>query len=127
MQVDEAGDAAFGAARADHRVAFGEAAAQDAPDRQLAAMRRMQRFHHLRQRRAAVGHAQASPRLGEGRRFVPQRLEQARHAVAAIGRTDQHRDHVTLAQLARQIVEDAVARRLDVGEEFLHQLVVVIG
>ena len=43
------------------------------------------------------------------------------------GGADQHRHGEALAQLAGEVVEDAVARRLDLLEQLLHQLIVMIG
>ena len=60
-------------------------------------------------------------------RLVAQRLEQAGDAVAGLGRADQHRRDEALAQVAGEVVENLVARRLDVGDQLLHQRVVVIG
>ena len=65
--------------------------------------------------------------VGDTGRFVAQRLHQAQHAVGAGRRAEQHRADETLAQFLGQIVEDLVARRLDVLEQLLHQLVVVVG
>ena len=58
---------------------------------------------------------------------MPQRLHQAEHAIGARGDADQDRADQPVAQLLGEIVEHLVARRRDVGEQLLHQLVVVIG
>ena len=58
---------------------------------------------------------------------MPQRLEKPQHAIAAGGNAKQHRAHDTVAQFLGEIVEHFVARRLDILEQLLHQLVVVIG
>ena len=58
---------------------------------------------------------------------MAERLEQAQHAIGARRGAHQHRAHEPVAQLASEIVEYFVARRLDVLEQLLHQLVVVIG
>jgi hypothetical protein len=58
---------------------------------------------------------------------MAQGLHQAPHAVGAGRRAEQHGADETLAQLLGQIVEDLIARRLDVLEQLLHQLVVVVG
>ena len=63
----------------------------------------------------------------DSRRFVAQRLQQAAHAVGAGGGADQHRTDEAVAQFLGEVVEDLVARRRDVLEQLLHQLVVVIG
>src|SRR5688572_16597835 len=90
-------------------------------------MRRVQRFHDLRQRRAAAVDAEPGAGLSEAGRLVAEGLEKARDAVAAVGRADQHWHYLTLAQLAREVLEDPVARRLDVGKELFHEAVVVVG
>ena len=58
---------------------------------------------------------------------MAQRLHQPQHAVGARRRADQHRADQAVAQLLGEIVEHLVARRLDVLEQLLHQLVVVVG
>ena len=90
-------------------------------------MRRVHRAHGLADRRARIGDAEARAGLRDGRGLVPQGLQQARDAIAAFGRADQHRHDMAVAQFAREIVEHLIARRLDVGNQFLHQRVVVIG
>ena len=72
-------------------------------------------------------HAETLGGLGDAGRLVPQRLQQPQHAVGARGRAHQHRTNQPLAQFAGEIVEYLVARRLNVFEQLLHQLVVVIG
>ena len=59
-------------------------------------------------------------------RLMPQRLQQPVDAMAAFRRAEQHGADLALAQILGQIVEHTVARRLDVAEKLLHQLVVVI-
>jgi hypothetical protein len=49
------------------------------------------------------------------------------HAVGARGRAEQHGTDQALAQFLGKIVEDLVARRLNVFEQLLHQLVVMVG
>ena len=61
------------------------------------------------------------------RRLVPQRLHQAQHAVGAGGDPDQDRAHQAVAEFLGEIVEHAVARRRDIRQQLLHQLVVVVG
>ena len=73
------------------------------------------------------GHAEPVARRGHGRRFVAQRLQQAGDAVAPVGRAEQHRHRMALAQFLAQIVEHLVARRLDLLDQLFHQRVVVIG
>ena len=121
------GDAVFAAIGAEHGRTVGEGAAQNAHDRQLAAVRRVHRAHGLTDRRTRIGDAEARARLRDRRGLVAQGLQQARDAIAALGRADQHRHDMAVAQFAREIVEHLIARRLDVGNQFLHQRVVVIG
>jgi hypothetical protein len=58
---------------------------------------------------------------------MPQRLQQAENAVCTARSPHQDRAHQTFAQFTGQIVEYLVARRLDVLQQLLHQLVVMIG
>ena len=91
-------------------------------------MRGVLRLEHIGDRvLAGRFHAEAFGGLGDTGRLVAQRLQQPQHAVRARRRAHQHRTDQPLAQFARQIVEHLVARRLDVFEQLLHQLVVVIG
>ena len=100
---------------------------QQAGDRHLAAVGGVEGLEHQRQRVVAGLDAEARDGLGHAGRFMAQRLEQAQHAVRAGGDAEQHRDDQTIAQFLGEIVEYLVARRLDVLEQLLHQLVVVIG
>ena len=65
--------------------------------------------------------------IRDARRLMTQRLQQPRDASAALRRADEQRRDEARAQFLRQIVEDLIARRLDVGNELFHQRVVVIG
>ena len=47
--------------------------------------------------------------------------------MACLRRADQHRRDQALAEILGQVVENLVARRLDVGNQLLHQRIVVIG
>ena len=58
---------------------------------------------------------------------MTQRLEKPQHAIGAGRGAHQNRTHQAVAQFAGQIVEDLVARRLNIIEQLLHQLVVVVG
>ena len=58
---------------------------------------------------------------------MAQRLHQPQHAIGARGRAEQDRTDETLAHFLGQIVEYLVARRLNVFQQLLHQLVVVVG
>src|SRR5262249_15323988 len=59
-------------------------------------------------------------------RFVPQRFHEAQHTVRTRRATEQHGANEAFAQLFGEVVKDLVARRLDVLEQLLHELVVVI-
>ena len=72
-------------------------------------------------------HAEAFCGLGNARRFVAQRLKQPQNPVGARRGPHQHRTHQSFAQFPGEIVKNLVARRLDVFEQLLHQLVVVVG
>jgi hypothetical protein len=58
---------------------------------------------------------------------MAQGLEKARDPVAALGRADEHRHHMALLELPREVVEHQVPRGLDLGDQVLHQFVVVVG
>ncbi len=60
-------------------------------------------------------------------RFVTQHFQQSANPVVAVGRSDQHRDNQPLLQVLLQIVENFVPWGSDVGEQFLHQLLVIVG
>ena len=83
-------------------------------------------FEHVR-RGLGVLELQAPGRGVDERRLVPQRLQQPQDAVAVLGRAQQHRHDQALAQVLGEIGEHLVARGLHVGEQLLHQLVVVVG
>ena len=125
-ELEHAGDATGIALGGDERRAVADLAVEHARDRHLAAVRGMDGLEH-------IGHGAAGldPEplggIGDAGRFVAQRLHQPQHAVGARRRADQHRTDETLAQFLGEIVEHLVARRLDVFEQLLHQLVVVVG
>ena len=112
---------------ADDARSVGESAAQHAGERQFAAMTGMDSAQDLSERRAFGRKAEPLARLRDARRLVPQRFQKPRDAVAAIGRAHQQRHDMADAQLLGEIVENAVARRLDFADQLLHQRVVVIG
>ena len=58
---------------------------------------------------------------------MPQGFQQPLDAAAMLGGTEQHRRDEAFRQFAREIAEHPVARRFHVGEQLLHQFVVVIG
>ena len=90
----------------------------------------VQRLHHHRDGVAAAGarfDTKTLCGLGDAVHLVADCLHQPQHAIGAARGADQHRAHQALAQLLRQIVEHLVARRLDIFQQLLHQLVVVIG
>ena len=123
----EAADALLDAVRIDDGRAVGEGAAQHARQRQFAAVRRVDGAEDLRERRPRVVDPEARAGVGDGRRLVAHRLQKPRHAMASGRRPHQHRHDMTFAQLARQIVEHEVLRRVDVADELLHQSVVIVG
>ncbi len=125
-QAGQAGDSilAFGAF---HHGAVGERAAQHAGEAELAAMGGVDGLDRMGQRRAVAGEAEPVAQPRDSRRFMAQGLQQAGDAVARLGRADQHRRDEAFAQIAGEVVEYLVARRLDVGDQLLHQGVVVIG
>ena len=126
-QPRDAGDTLFAAARTGDGRAVGEGAAQHARDRQFAAMGGVDGAHDLGERRAGLGDAEPPPHLWRRRRFVAQRFQQPGHAMAGGRRADHQRHDVALAQFLGEIDEHAVARRLDVADELLHQRVVIVG
>ena len=81
----------------------------------------------LGQRRALVVDLEALAGVGDGGSLVPDGFQEPGHAMAFGRRAHQHRHDMTLAQLAREIVEHEVPRRVHVADELLHQRVVVVG
>ena len=59
-------------------------------------------------------------------RFVTKRLEQPRHAIAALRRTDQQRQDMAAAQFCCKIIKNPVTRRFNIGNQLLHQCVVIV-
>src|SRR5690606_15640043 len=108
-----------------YRRAIGDFAGQDACQGQLAAVGRVDAFEDV-----SGGGSTLNP---EPRRrgldkwsLVTERLEQPENAIAALGRSQQHRADQPLAQLPGEVVENLVPRRLHVGEELFHQLVIIV-
>ena len=126
-ELEHAGDAAGLVVAGEQRRAVAGLAGNDPRDRHLAAVGRVQRFQHIGDGVAAGFHAEPLGGFRNARRFMAQRLHQPQHAVGARRRAHQHRADQAFAQFAGEIVEHLVARRLDVFEQLLHQLVVVIG
>ena len=120
-------DAAGLAVRSQEGGAVAGGAGEQARHRHLAAMGGMESLHY--QRHGVVRRLDAEPRRGFGHAgcFVAQRFHEPQHAVTPGGDAEQHRHHLALAHLGRQIVEHLVARRLDILEQLLHQRVVVVG
>ena len=85
------------------------------------------RAHDMGERRAIACDAEPAACLRQAGRFVAQSFQQSCHAVAPLRAADQQRHDATGAQLAGQIIKDLVARRLNVGDQFLHECVVVVG
>jgi hypothetical protein len=92
----------------------------------LAAVRGIDGLEHVSDGLARFD-AESLGGIGNAGRLVAQRFHQPQHPVGARGRAEQHGAHQTLAQFLGKIVEYFVARRLNVLEQLLHQLVVVIG
>ncbi len=122
----EAGDLGHVRGPAAQLHALRDRARQHAGHRQLAAMRRVHRLHHLHDGRAVLGEAEARARRRDVRPFVAYGLQEPQHAVALFGGADQHRRHRAGAQVGRQIVEHLVARRLLFLQKLLHQEVVMV-
>ncbi len=125
--LEHAGDAAGFLVRRIEGGAVAGLPGEQARHRHLAAMGGVEGLEHQRHRVAAGLDAEPRRGLGDARRLVAQRLQEPQHAVRAGGDAEQHRADLALAQLLGQIVEHLVARRLDVLEQLLHQLVVVVG
>ena len=89
-------------------------------------MRAVERLEHVAGR-LGVLELEPSRRAIDERRLVTQRLQQPQDAVAVLGRAQQHRHDQAVLQLLGEVGEHLVARRLHVGEQLLHQLVVVVG
>jgi hypothetical protein len=89
-------------------------------------MRGVHGFEHLP---GGLGVFQLQPfgRTLDKRRFVPQGLEQPQDAVAVLGRAKQHGHDQALLHLLDQIAEYLFTRRLHVGQQLLHQLVIIVG
>jgi hypothetical protein len=85
------------------------------------------RFHNIGDCVLTLLDAEARGSFRGTGRFVAQGLEEPQHPVGARGRANHDRANQAVAQFFDQIVEYLVARRLDVFEQLLHQLVVVIG
>ncbi len=61
------------------------------------------------------------------RHVMAQRLEQPAHAIVGLGRADQHRHHQAFRQFAPEAAEHFVALRLDIAQQFFHQMLVIVG
>jgi hypothetical protein len=82
-------------------------------------------LHHDADRIRARLQAEAGHGGGDARRLVAQRLHQAEHAIGARGRADQYRAiRPSRSPRDRRTLN---ARRLDILEQLLHQLVVMVG
>ena len=126
-QSRQAADAFLDLMRVDDGRAVGERAAQHPRQRQFAAMGGVDGADDLRQRRSLFVDSEPHARVTDGRRLVPDGLQEPRDPVTLGRRSHQHRHHMAFTQFARQIVEDEVLRRVDVADELLHQRVVVVG
>ena len=126
-ELEDAGDAAGLVVAGQEGGAVAGLAGEHARDRHLAAMGGVQRLEHIGDGIGARLDAEALRRVGDARRFMAQRLQQPQDAVGARRGAHQHRADEPFAQFAREVVEHLVARRLDVLEQLLHQLVVMVG
>ncbi len=120
-------DPAAATTRRLHGIAVGDMPAQDARQRQLAAMLKMRGLHDIGEPRLLVVNAEA---FGGGRdigSFVAQRLHQPQHTVLARRAAEQHRTNLPFAQFVREIVKHLVARRRNILEQLFEQPVVMIG
>ena len=124
---EDAGDASDLGIRLREGRAVAGLAGEQADNRHLAAVGGVKGLEHQPGRVIAGFDAEAFGGVRDARRFMTQRLQQAQHAIGAGGGADQHRTDDALAQFLGQIVEHLVARRLNILEQLLHQLVVVIG
>ena len=87
----------------------------------------VERLEHQRHGIGAGLDAEPLRRFADARRLVAQRFQEPQHAIRARGDAEQHRTNDAVAQFLREIVEHLVARRLDILEQLLHQLIIVIG
>ena len=131
-ELEDAGDATGLVVFGQERRAVAGLPGEHAHDRHFAAVGGVERLEHIGQdflgdRIAAGFDAETFGGFGNARRFVAQRLEEPQHAVRPRSGAHQYRANQAVAQFAPQIVEHLVARRLDVFEQLLHQLVVMIG
>ena len=113
LDREDAGRPFLLAVAADEMGTVRDLARQHTRERQLAARLGVQGLEHI-SGRLGVFEFQAPRRIGNGRGFVPQSLQQAQNAVAVLGRPQQHRTDETVPQLLGQIVEDRVVGRRDV-------------
>ena len=90
-------------------------------------MRRVNAAHDMGERRPFGRDTMALPHLRDPGNFMAQRLEQARHTVAPLCRADHHGHQMPQSQLSDHVLENLVARGLDIGDQFLHEPVVVVG
>ncbi len=127
FDAEDAGNARRSARTSGDGSALADLAAKHTRNRKLAAVAGVQRFHDIGDAVAISIELQPCRGLRDPRYFVPERFHQPQHAIFADRRADHDRADRTVAQFLRQIVENLVARRLDVFEQLLHQLVIVIG
>ena len=122
----EPGDAAHAAAAERHAV--GQLARQHARERKLAGMGHVIGLEHLGHRIARLGHKAQPRRRGLGpRHLMAQRLQQAAHAIVALGGAEEDGDDEVGGQILAQLLIDLVLRGHRILEQLLQQLVVVVG
>gem|GEM_PF-3550100 len=88
-------------------------------------MRRVKRLHHVGGRSNAF-EAKPLGRLVHERNFVTQGFEKPNNSVPALRGTQEDGADQPFPKLPSEIIKNSVPRRLHVGEELLHQLVVVV-
>ena len=126
-QLEHARHASGLASRGGQRGAVAGLARKQARNRHFSAMRRVECLEHQRHGVGTGLDAEPLCRFAGAGSLVAKRFQEPQHAVGACGNAEQHRTDDAIAQFLREVVENLVARRLDILEQLLHQLVVVIG
>ena len=119
LQCEDAADARVASVRIVQNGAVFQRTGHDARQRQFAAMGGVIGLEDAHHRIAVRGDVLAGSQGRNLRHFVAQRLQEAADAVIILGGTDQHGHDQSFGEFARQIREDFVALRFDVGQQFL--------